>query len=422
MKLLKQNSSILPNLKFKKLIKFDENQKTTKVYYRPKLILLKENKNIDLNYNLLEQKEKNDNNENKENKENKEIDENKKRSISNKIINNKEQSNLNNLKNEIEFLKNQLNDEKLKSKILKEIAEEEQKKHILYKKKYQTIIISNEDLIDKIKIKSSKKILAYKDGKDNHKDNVFFLKNLNNCNSISKETNNNEHISFKRCLSSPRQECLLFSQTIPINNKSYMIKNLLLNKKKIKLTNIKKSKEEINELRKNNFKKEKIIEELQNQIKELKEKNNQLLTEKKMIEEDFNKLKEEINFKDKEIEAVKLKLNEELDINQKYINKFKEIKSLNEKFINKLQYEKEQNKKLKKLLDINKKEKNWFKEDNNCEKSFDENTNRSLKINGLKDISNISCIEQKQQNGQCEAEDMTLKEIFQNKLLESKQM
>ena len=133
------------------------------------------------------------------------------------------------------------------------------------------------------------------------------------------------------------------------------------------------------------------------------------------MEEDCNKLKEENNFKDREIEAVKLKLSEELDINQKYINKFKEIKSLNEKFINKLQYEKEQNKKLRKILSLNKNEKNMFKEDNNYQKSLDENTKRSLEINGLKDISNISCIEKKQQNGQYETEDMTLKEIFQNK-------
>ena len=54
MKLLKQNSSILPDLKFKKIIKFDENKKTTKVYYRPKIILFKENKNPEfVNHNFL---------------------------------------------------------------------------------------------------------------------------------------------------------------------------------------------------------------------------------------------------------------------------------------------------------------------------------------------------------------------------------
>ena len=230
MKLLKQNSSILPDLKFKKLIKFDENQKTTKVYYKPKIILLKENKNEELNYNVLEQKEQIEKNENKENKEI--VHDNKKRSISNKIINNKEQTNLNDLKNEIQSLKNQLNDEKLKSKILKEIAEEEQKKHILYKKKYQTIIISNEELKDVIQNNSSKKTLAYKDEKDNHKKKIFLIRNLNNYNSISNEKNSIENLSFNRCLSSPRQECLLFSQTIRINNKSDIIKKFFSSKKK----------------------------------------------------------------------------------------------------------------------------------------------------------------------------------------------
>ena len=93
---------------------------------------------------------------------------------------------------------------------------------------------------------------------------------------------------------------------------------------------------------------------------------------------------------------------------------------MNEKFINKLQYEKEQNKKLRQLLNINKNEKNLSKLDNNYENSLDKNTKKSLEINGLKDFSNISCIEQKQQNGQYETEDMTLNELFQNKLLEPK--
>ena len=119
-KLLRQNSSILPDLQFKKIIKLNENKKTTRLYYRPKIKLFQE-RNIN---NIL-------------NKEKHEISnlepEINERTMSNKIIN-KESNKINDLKEEIQSLKNQLNDEKLKSEVLKEIAEEEQKKHILYKK------------------------------------------------------------------------------------------------------------------------------------------------------------------------------------------------------------------------------------------------------------------------------------------------
>ena len=147
MKLFKQKSSILPDLKFKKFIQYDENQKTTRLCYKPKVLLIKDSKNSESSNN------------NDINKEKKELiylrndSGNKKRSNSNRLLNNNNnniQKNINELKEEIESLKNQLNDEKLKSEVLKEIAEEEQKKHLLYKKKFQTIVLSRGELISYI--------------------------------------------------------------------------------------------------------------------------------------------------------------------------------------------------------------------------------------------------------------------------------
>ena len=428
MKLLKQKSTLLPDMQFKKIIGFEESQKTARLYFKPKIKFLKE-RNIN---NIFLKMEKNE-------IFNKGfVSEKNKRSWSNKIINkeinNKKSYNINDLKEEIKLLKNQLNDEKIKSEVLKQIAEEEQKKHILYKKKFRTIFSSKGALMDEVisQNNNSKITLSYVEEKDKYKNNnIYSFKNKNNYKSVKNLTNKINNSGFNSFILSPRKEHASPSQTIPVNNKIDIIKKVILNKK-IKFTKDKKN-EEIIELKEKNSKKDKLIEELNKKIKEIKIHNIQLLNDKKIIEEDNIKLKDEIDFKNKEIETLKAKLNEELTTNQAYVKKFKEIKDINQKFLNKLEFEKEQNKKLRKLLSINfinkkKEEINILKnenENNNClnksnnlENSLDKNTKRSLEINGMKDISNISCIERKQQIGQYELEDISLKEIFQNKLLD----
>lgn len=428
MKLLKQKSTLLPDMQFKKIIGFEESQKTARLYFKPKIKFLKE-RNIN---NIFLKMEKNE-------IFNKGfVSEKNKRSWSNKIINkeinNKKSYNINDLKEEIKLLKNQLNDEKIKSEVLKQIAEEEQKKHILYKKKFRTIFSSKGALMDEVisQNNNSKITLSYVEEKDKYKNNnIYSFKNKNNYKSVKNLTNKINNSGFNSFILSPRKEHASPSQTIPVNNKIEIIKKVILNKK-IKFTKDKKN-EEIIELKEKNSKKDKLIEELNKKIKEIKIHNIQLLNDKKIIEEDNIKLKDEIDFKNKEIETLKAKLNEELTTNQAYVKKFKEIKDINQKFLNKLEFEKEQNKKLRKLLSINfinkkKEEINILKnenENNNClnksnnlENSLDKNTKRSLEINGMKDISNISCIERKQQIGQYELEDISLKEIFQNKLLD----
>ena len=406
MKLFKQKSTILPDLKFKKIIKLDENQAPSRLFYNSKNIFNKDNENLKFNSKDYKNKEKNENDYMKT------YCENKKRSASNKIMNDKEKSDnfLKELKEEVEILKNKLNDEKLKSEVLREIAEEEQRKHIMYKKKYQTIIFSKGELIDEIK-NNSKIIQSYKEGKDELKNNKNIFKNLNICYSVRSISNNINNSDFNNCFTYSRQNYYSPNQTIQVN-KNKMIKKYLLNKK-IKIIHTRNNNEEIKELKSKNIEKDKLIEELKNQVAELEQKNIKILNKNKISENNIIKLKEEINMKKKELESLKLKFNEEKDINQKYMNQLRIIKNENEVLIIKLKYEKEQNEKLKIKLNINKNKKN-YKNENNFKNSFENNTKKSLEMNELKDISNISSIENKQQIGQNEQEDMTLKEIFQN--------
>ena len=230
---------------------------------------------------------------------------------------------------------------------------------------------------------------------------------------FSKNTKKLKNWYVNICLSSPRQQCSSPSQTIYANNikKSF-------SSKKYKYINLKKIEEELVELKQKNSEKEKIIINLESQITQLKNENAKFLNSKKEFENEINKLREEINFKNKENEKLSLKLNEEKKTNKEYIDKLKEIKRLKDKYIIKLQYEKEQNIILKKMLNENENKILNKNDKNNPEKSFDKNTKRSLEINGLKDISNISGIDNKINMEQNEQEDMTLKEIIQDKLLD----
>ena len=139
MKLIRQKSSTLPELKFKNIIKYDENLKTTRLSFKTKIKLIKDEQIFEDNKIFINQEKNKISNHDLEYNNNQIM-----------ILNN-EQNNMKELIEENEYLKNQLNDEKLKSEVLKQIAEEEQKKHILYKKKFQKIMLSNGDLIDEVK-------------------------------------------------------------------------------------------------------------------------------------------------------------------------------------------------------------------------------------------------------------------------------
>lgn len=421
-KLLNQRSTFLPNLKLKNLIKNEEDQKTARLYNNSRMKLIK-HKSSDLKDQIFLSQEKNEMSDIIINKEN-----NKKCSSFKPV--DKGIENINELSQQIDELKSQLNEEKLKSEVLREIAEEEKKKHILYKQKFKNAIFGNSHLADDIKTNNNntKKTISYVSDKkksidvQNYCNNLYSIKNANFCNSMKdnniKSNMNNSNInSFSL---SPNKDLSTLVKTIQVSTKSEFIKNALLTKK-IKIKNLKKYDNELNELKEENITKDKIIEKLKRKIEELKEENNKLNNDKKAIEEENSKLEEEIQFKNNEIEIIKSKLNEELDINQKYVNKFKEIKDINEKIINELQIEKEHNRKLRKKLnnkiEENKKIEKIKKDDKKEENPSDKKSKRSLEKNKMKDISYISCIEISQQD-QLEQEDSTLKEIFQKKLFE----
>ena len=427
-KLLNQKSTFLPNLKLKNIIKKDENLKTARLYNNYPMKLIK-HKTSDLTDQIFLSQEKNEKSDIIINKENT----NKHSSF--KHVG-KEIENLNELSEQIDELKSKLNEEKLKSEVLREIAEEEKKKHYLYKQKFKNAILGNGHLIDDIKISNNntKKSISYISDKkksidvQNYCNNLYSIKKSNFCKSMKDNNikNNMNSSNINSFSLSPKRELSTLVKTIQVNSKSDFIKNALLTKK-LKIKNLKKYDDElneINELKEENIKKDKIIEKLKRKIEELKEENNKLYYDKKVIEEENSKLEEEIQFKNNEIEIIKSKLNEELDINQKYVNKFKEIKDINEKIINELQVEKEHNRKLRKKLS-NKFEENKkiekIKDDSKKEEnSLDKKSKRSLEKNKMKDVSNISCIEVNQQGqlDQEEQEDLTLKEIFQKKIFE----
>ena len=427
-KVINQKNTILPNLKLKNIIKKDESQKTARLYNKCPMKLIK-HKTSELNDQIFLSQEKNEKFDTIINKEN------TNRHSSFKHAS-KEIENLNELSEQIDELKSQLNEEKLKSEVLREIAEEEKKKHYLYKQKFKNAILGNGHLIDDIKISNNntKKSISYISDKmktidvQNYCNNLYSIKKSNFCKSM-KEINNKNNMNSSNINSfslSPKRELSTLVKTIQVNTKSDCIKNALLTKK-LKIKNLQEydnELNEINELKEENIKKDKIIEKLKIKIEELKEENNKLYNGKKVIEEENSKLDEEIQFKNNEIEILKSKLNEELEINQKYVNKFKEIKDINEKIINELKVEKEQNKKLrKKLSNINEENKKIEKiknDDKKKENSLDKKSKRSLEKNKMKDISNISGIEVNQQGqfDQEEQEDLTLKEIFQKKLFE----
>ena len=426
-KLLNQRSTFLPNLKLKNIIKIDENQKNAKLYNNSQMKLIK-HKTYDLTNQIFLSQEKNEKSDIIINKENT----NKHSSLK---PSDKEIENINELSQQINELKSQLNKEKLKSEVLREIAEEEKKKHYLYKQKFKNAILGSGHLIDDIKNNNnSKKTISYVSDKkklidaQNYCNNLYSIKNSKFCNSVKdnniKNKMNNSNINS--CSISPKKDPNNLVKTIQVNTKSEFIRNALLTTK-IKIKNLKKydnELNEINELKEENITKDKIIEKLKRKIEKLKEENNKLYDDKKVIEEENLKLEEEILFKNNEIEIIKSKLNEELEVNQKYVNKFKEIKDINEKIINELQVEKEHNRKLRKKLS-NKNEENKKIEKIKIDSKKEENTldkksKRSLEKNEMKDISNISCIEVSQQARleQEEQEDLTLKEIFQKKLFE----
>jgi len=427
-KLLSQKSTFLPNLKLKNIIKNDESQKTARLYNNCQMKLLK-HKTSDLTDQIFISQEKNEKSAIIINKENT----NKCPSL--KPVD-KDIENINELSQQIDELKSQLNEEKLKSEVLREIAEEEKKKHYLYKQKFKNAILGNGHLIDDIKISNNntKKTISYVSDKKKSIDaqkncnNLYSIKNSNFCNSVKDNNiNNNMNSSNINSFSlSPKKDLNSLVKTIQVNTKSEFIRNALLTKK-LKIKNLKKCDNElneINELKEENITKDKIIEKLKRKIEELKEENNKLYYDKKTIEEENSKLEEEIQFKNNEIEIIKLKLNEELEVNQKYVNKFKEIKDINEKIINELQVEKERNKKLRKKLNSKNEENKKIEKikiDNKKEENnLDKKSKRSLEKKKMKDISNISCIEVSQQDQleQEEQEDLTLKEIFQKKLFE----
>ena len=264
---------------------------------------------------------------------------------------------------EIKSLKAQLSEEKLKSNVLREIAEGEKKKHMLYKKKFQYILkeLNNKD----DNLNNSDNNIIEKNQLD---DKFFLVSSLNfqtshktlKLKTINKKENSNAL--------TPKKE-----ESPHGNGKTKKIKN---DDENLKLR----------------YK----IEKLYSKINQLKLHNQNLINENKYLGDENKKLKDEIELKNKDLHKIKIKLSQEIEVNQNIMKKLIETKNLNELILKDFKIEKEKNKKLQEQIDKIKNEIEYSK--------------RSLKVSEMSNISNISEIESKQQY---EQEDLTLKEFVQ---------
>ena len=247
----KHKSILLPELKFKNVIKFDGDKNTDRMSYKYKI----KTKNNDYNSN------NNNSSKKKLFKENSQISlPCNKRSISINNIDNLEPKRINVLKEEIETLRYKLNEEKLKSEVLHEIAEEEKKKHILYRHKFQKLIKTNMEVeeIKKIDFISSKR---KEDRVNKTKNNccsnsMILVKKVNNYNAINniKYINNNNHSRFLLTPKKENSENSNDKKVIGLTKKDSINTKLKINK--INIIN-----KEIINLKKKNIFKDKIIEE-----------------------------------------------------------------------------------------------------------------------------------------------------------------
>ena len=315
----------------------------------------------------------------------------------------------NSLSEEIELLRHELNEEKIKSEVLKVIAEDEKKKHLYYRGKLLKVKNINNELIDKMKkAKINNKFNEYKDSRNNNSSNLEVIKetitfNLSNINN----TINNNSLDF---------------------NESLINKDL---KEKLKTINDLNSKIEtltknLNKISEDNDNKSSLIRKLYQKIEELQENKNTLKSEKQRLGREIKRLNQEITEKNTKISNIINLLEDEKKSNEKNYKKIGELLSKKEEVMKEFNDLKEQNKKYYiQLYGTNMKQRDSVTAKNNVKKEKEkivieaknitnkdnesfEMSDKSLRINKMKDMSDISCITKKQQI----EDDVTLNELL----------
>ena len=314
---------------------------------------------------------------------------------------------------EIESLRYQLNEEKIKSEVLKVIAEDEKKKHLYYRAKFQKVKNINDELIDKMKkTRSNNRCSESRDSKKhNNSSNLEIIKetitfNLSNINNNT--INHNTSLDF---------------------NESLVSKDL---KEKLKTINDLNSKietltKELNKTNEDNTSKSSLIKKLYKKVEELQENKNTLISENQRLSREIKRLNQEIAGKNTKITNINNLLEDEKKSNEQNYKKIAELLNKNEEIMKEFNDLKEQNKKLYiQVYGPNAKQRDSITAKNAVKKEKEkivieakniinqdnesyEMSDKSLGINKMKDMSDISCIPKKQQQIE---DDTTLNDLF----------
>lgn len=314
----------------------------------------------------------------------------------------KDQKDKKSITDELEILKNKLNEEKVKNDILKVIAEEEKKKHYLYRQRFQDLKKKNDELIEKIKNKKKKNSSRHKE---------------NNCKSSSNLEIIKETLTFNIKNGNSANNSIELTEVKSWKDKIKTIEDL--NAKNEELT------KELNKVNEENNNKGALIKKLYKKIEELQEVKNTLNSQIQKLSREIKLLNQELKLKNSKIDITKNLLIDEKKTNEQNYKKIAQLLNINEQLEKDYKILREQNKKISKQnneikindvkrnsLKIKKKENEKIiieaKNVNLSDDSFDI-SDRSLRINKMKDISDISAIPQNKQ--QMDGDDVTLNEL-----------
>ena len=324
------------------------------------------------------------------------------------------------LKEKIESLQTQLSEEKTKFEVLKEIAEDEKKKHISYREKYQKVKNLNEEIIAKVK-KRKKRNSKSKEKKKENNNNVDAIRQIATFNASNIICNNSGEIelSARNRIDSPQKN--------GIKENMKVIDEL---KEKIEKLN-----KELNKIKEDNNNKNSLIQKLYSKIEEMQEAKKTLNYEKQKLAGENKNLTQEISENKAKISKISTLYDNEKKDNEKNVKKLKDALNKNDKLLKDIKNLKDLNKKLTNQIYANNQildsitarnnqilatKNNTNKKDNNkiiieaknvsqLDSDSFEITEKSLGINKMHDISDISSIQKKPQ---IEQDDATLNELL----------
>ena len=327
------------------------------------------------------------------------------------------------LKEKIESLENQLSEEKTKFEVLKEIAEDEKKKHILYREKYQKVKNLNYEIVAKVKKKKNKD-KKNKELKKESNNNLEIIRQTATFNTSNVICNNSGELelSARNKADSPTKK--------DVKENTKVIDEL--NEK------IEKLNAELNKVNEDINNKNSLIKKLYEKIEEFQETKKTLNFEKQKLVGENKKLSQEISEMKSKISKINTLYDNEKKEKEKNLKKLKDLSNKNDQLHKDIKNLKDLNKKLRnqiyannQILDTITAKNNQILSTKNTNNKKDDNkiiivaknvgqldtnsyeiSERSLGINKMNDFSDISSIPKKPQ---IEQDDVTTLNELLNK-------